>query len=105
VFEFEGGPSIASSTEECTVMWYPKYSDEFGLLCGDPFDGRKSTDGSVCTFTWNVLFLDEEEDTGEKALKDVEHICYWGDGMPEIGKDSAMKDHLPLDTSVGAEEG
>jgi len=25
--------------------------------------------------------------------------------MPEIGKDSAMKDHFPLDTPVGVEEG
>src|SRR5487761_1378502 len=52
-----------------------------------------------------MLLLNEEEDARQKALEDIEHICYWGNGMPEIGKGSAMKDHLPLDTSVGAEEG
>ena len=86
-------------------MWHPKYSDEFGFVCGDPLDGGKSTDGAVCALAWNVLLFDQEEDTREKALEDVEHVRYWGDGMPEIGKDGAMKDHLPLDTSVGAEEG
>jgi hypothetical protein len=105
VFEFEGGASITGSTKQCTVMWYPKYPDEFGFICGDPLDRRKPTTGAICALAWDVLLLDQEEDAGEKALEDIEHICYWGDGMPEIGKDGAMKDHLPLDTSVGAEEG
>jgi len=74
-------------------------------MCGDPLDWGKSTDGAVRALAWNVFLFDQEEDTGEKALEDVEHVRYWGDGMPEKGKDGAMKDHLPLDTSVGAEEG
>jgi hypothetical protein len=86
-------------------MWHPKYSDEFGFMFGDPLDGRKSTDGAVCALARYVLLFDQEEDTCEKALEDVEHVRYWGYGVPEIGKDGAMKDHLPLDTSVGAEEG
>jgi len=86
-------------------VWYPKYSDKFRFICGDPLDGRKATNGAVCALPWNVLFLDQEEDTRDKALQEVEHICYWGNGMPEKGKDGAMKDHLPLYASVGAEEG
>jgi hypothetical protein len=52
------------------------------------------------------LFLfDQEEDTGKQALQEVEHVRYWGNGVPEIGKDCTMEDHLPLDASVGTEEG
>jgi len=86
-------------------MWHPKYSDKFCFICGDPLDGRKSTDGAIRALAWNLFFFDQEEDTGKKALQEVEHICYWGDGVPEIGKDCTMEDHLPLDTSVGIEEG
>jgi hypothetical protein len=86
-------------------MRYPKYSDEFGFMCGDPLDGRKSTNGTVCALAGDMILLDQEEDTSEKALEDIQHISYWGNSMPEIRKDGAMKDHLPLDTSVGAEEG
>jgi hypothetical protein len=86
-------------------MWHPKYSDEFCFICGDPLYGRKSTDGAVRALARNMFLLDQEEDTGEKALQEVEHVRYWGDGVPEIGKDCAMKDHLPLDASVGTEEG
>jgi hypothetical protein len=86
-------------------MWHAKYSDEFCFIGGDPLDRRKSTDGAVRALARDLFLLDQEEDTGEKALQEVKHICYWGDGVPEIGKDCAMKNHLPLDASVGAEEG
>lgn len=74
-------------------------------MCGDPLDGRKSTDSAVRALGWNLFLLDQEEDTGKEALQEVEHIRYWGDGVPEIGKDCTMEDHLPLDASVRTEEG
>ncbi len=74
-------------------------------MCGDPLDGRKSTDGAVRALARNLFLFDQEEDTGKQALQEVEHIRYWGDGVPEIGKDGTMEDHLPLDASVGTEEG
>lgn len=86
-------------------MWHTEYSDEFCFICGHPLDGRKSTDGAVRALARNLFLLNQEEDTGKKALQEVEHVRYWGDGVPEIGKDCAVKDHLPLDASVGAEEG
>ena len=86
-------------------MWHPEYSDEFCFICGDPLDGRKSTDGAVRALARNLFLLDQEEDTGKKTLQEVEHVCYWGDRVPEIGKHCTVKDHLPLNASVGAEEG
>jgi len=41
-------------------------------MCGNPLDGRKSTNGAVCALTWDVVFLDQEEDTGKKALEEIE---------------------------------
>jgi len=86
-------------------MWHSEYSDKFCFMCGDPLDGRKSTDGAVRALARNLFLFDQEEDTGKQALQEVEHIRYWGDGVPEIGKDGTMEDHLPLDASVGTEEG
>jgi len=43
-------------------MWHPKYSGQLCLVCSDPLDRRKSTDGAVCAFPWDMLLLDEEED-------------------------------------------
>jgi hypothetical protein len=86
-------------------MWHPKYSDKFCFMCGDPLDGRKSTDSAVRALGRDLFLFDQEEDTGKQALQEVEHVRYWGDGVPEIGKDCTMEDHLPLDASVGTEEG
>lgn len=74
-------------------------------MCGDPLDGRKSTDSAVRALARNLFLFDQEEDTGKQALQEVEHVRYWGDGMPEIGKNCTMEDHLPLDASVGTKEG
>jgi len=53
-------------------MLYAEYSDEFGFVRSNPLDGRKATNSTVCAFTWDVVFLDEEEDTGKKTLEKVE---------------------------------
>jgi hypothetical protein len=74
-------------------------------MCSDPLDGRKSTDSAVRALARNLFLFDQEEDTGKQALQEVEHVRYWGDGVPEIGKNCTMEDHLPLDASVGTEEG
>jgi len=74
-------------------------------MCGDPLDGRKSTDSAVRALARNLFLFDQEEDTGKQALQEVEHVRYWGYGVPEKGKDCTMEDHLPLDASVGTKEG
>jgi len=51
---------------------YSEYSDEVGFVCGNPLDGRKSTNGAVCAFAWDVVFLDQEEDASKKALEEIE---------------------------------
>jgi hypothetical protein len=72
VLELEGRAFITSGTEQGTIVRCSEYSDEVGFVCGNPLDGRKSTNGAVCALAWDVVFLDQEEDTGKKALEEVE---------------------------------
>jgi len=72
VLELEGSALITSGTEQGTIVLYSEYSDEVGFVCGNPLDGWKSTNRAVCAFAWNVVFLDQEEDAGKKALEEVE---------------------------------
>ena len=72
MLELEGRALITSGAEQGTIVRYSEYSDEVGFVCGNPLDGRKTTDGAVCAFTWDLVFLDQEEDAGKKALEEVE---------------------------------
>ena len=52
-----------------------------------------------------LLFVDERDDPGQKALDEVQDVAYGLYDETLGGKDVAVENHLPLDAPFGREEG
>lgn len=104
VFKLEGKAFVAGGAEEGAVVGGTEDFNEHLLMGADPFDGRECAYCAVETFARNSLLLYKHENTGDEALEKMEEVGDGSDSMAHAGEDSAVEDHLPLDTTVGAEE-
>ncbi|KAJ3545352.1 hypothetical protein NMY22_g2480 [Coprinellus aureogranulatus] len=70
----------------------------------DPCHGREATNGAVNAVAL-MLFKGDGDNAGQETLHEVEdvidRIAYFSDRVEDV----AVKDHLPLDSPLGGEEG
>lgn len=80
-------------------------SDKLALVLVDPRVRRQPTGCPVDALTWHVFLKDKRDHSWKETLQKVEDI---GNGRTDLAdrlEDITVKDHLPLDASVGREEG
>ena len=104
MFQLECDALVARSTEQRAVMRRTEDLREHLLMRTDPFDGRESSYRPIHALVRYTFYLDENEETGEETLKEVEEVRDRGDGVTHGRKDGTVEYHLPLHSSVWAEE-
>ena len=52
-----------------------------------------------------ILCLDDKQEAGHEALEEMQHVAHRLYAMPKRGPHGAVKDHLPLNTTLGRKEG
>lgn len=74
--------------------------DQHLLIHVDPVCWRETTGRTPAVFG-----LNDEKETGHKALKEMQHVAHRLHAVTKCWPHGAMKDHLPLDATLGREEG
>lgn len=76
---------------------------ESWFIRGDPVDRGQASNCPLEPVA-DGLLLDEDQETGEDALEDMEDVCYGLHGVTHCGESSSVEDHLPLHLALGGEE-
>jgi hypothetical protein len=104
LFETEGLGGVARGLEERFKVGGTEDLSETGLVLRDPVCRGEGSRGFVQAFAWHVFFSDDDDHASEETLEDVEYIAN-GSVVAESGECRAVKDHLPLDSSLWGKKG
>ena len=85
-------------------MRTPKDLKKSSLIGVDPLDRRQTTGRGIHPL-WKLFLVDEGDKASEETLDEVKDIADGLDNESLSCEHVAMEDHLPLDASLGGEEG
>ena len=84
-------------------MGGPKDFGQTGLVLQDPVCRGQGPRGFIEAFARDILLPDDDDHAGEQTLEDIEDIANRS-VVAERGECRAVKDHLPLNSTLGRKE-